>query len=305
MAKINPFLAAVIIAAIAGTATVVGLTYIPNATAQVTNVDAMTDITGQVQTALNNPNLAPSLQRENIKQADSLLFGKPVILETSGVNATIAISQDYNEMADTLKNALLSCSDFNCSDPAIKAEAKELADRITYWQEIKENLEVQTRDTVCDVHNPMTCPQLAKGDEPQAVGPGINVGVDKIWDGWYREIRSPYSINTDYLTAFGPHENIITTGPIGVNECSTIVKEIQGVKAIQRPVQIPIWQEPWTSRANVIGFDTVWVIDFVPAEFVKSLNYCNNGGAVVFDYRIDVIIERELTHFWKFLPGGY
>ena len=191
-----------------------------------------------------------------------------------------------------------------CGDPTVQAEAKELKDRITYWQETKANLEVQTTQTTCDVLDPATCPQLDLGDEPRAVGPGITVGTDQIWDGWYREIRSPYAINTQYLTSFGPHENIISLGPIGAGECSTIVKEIQGVKAIQRAVKIPIWQEPWTSRANIIGFNTVWVVDFIPAEFVKSLNYCNNAGTIDLDYKIDVIIERELTHFWKFLPSG-
>jgi len=103
---------------------------------------------------------------------------------------------------------------------------------------------------------------------------------------------------------FIPHENIISVGPLAAGECSTVIKEIQGIKVIQRPVKIPIWQEPWTSRASIIGFNTVWVVDFIPAEFVKSLNYCNNAGMIDFDYTIDVIIERELTHFWKFLPGG-
>ena len=288
-------------------ASIVGMTSIqeaiPEAKAQMP-VDAMAEITAQVQMALTTTGANGEIQRENIKQAESLVFGKPVILETVGVNATIAISDDYDIMVETLKFALDACTNTMCGDPSVQAEAKELKDRITYWQETKANLEVQTTETTCDVLDPATCPQLDLGDEPRAVGPGITVGTDQIWDGWYREIRSPYAINTQYLTSFGPHENIISLGPIGAGECSTIVKEIQGVKAIQRAVKIPIWQEPWTSRANIIGFNTVWVVDFIPAEFVKSLNYCNNAGTIDFDYKIDVIIERELTHFWKFLPSG-
>ncbi len=276
---------------------------VPKAQGQVP-IDAMRDITTQIDNHLTNIAVAPAVQRENIKQADSLIFGKPIILLTSGAPQTIAISNDYDSMVSTIKLALFSCVNSTCSDPLVQAEAKELLDRVTYWQEIKQNLEVQTADPICDVLNPATCTQLDLGDEPQAVGPGVIVGTDKIWDGWYREIRSPYSVNIDYLTSFGPHENVIALGPMKPNECSTVIKEIQGIKSIQRPVKIPIWQEPWTSRASIIGWQTVWVVDFVPAEFIKSLSYCNTSSGMTFDYRIDVIIERELTHFWKYLPAG-
>ena len=76
------------------------------------------------------------------------------------------------------------------------------------------------------------------------------------------------------------------------------------IKSILRPAKIPIYQEPWTSRAQIIGENIVWVIDFVPAEFVKNLNYCNVNGEIVFDYDTNVIIERELLHFWNYLPRG-
>jgi hypothetical protein len=288
---------------------------IPQAEAQVP-VDAMTEITNQVVIQLTTSTGNRELNLENIRQAESLVFGKPVILRTTGVPDTITISADYDVMASNLKGALLSCAGGICFDGQVQAEAKELADRITYWQETKANLEFQTDDTTCDVLDPATCPQLNLGDEPQAFGPGISVGIDKIWDGWYREVRSPYAVVEPFPpypgtngpfpsnAKFLPNENIISVGPLAPGECSTVIKEIQGIKAIQRPVIIPIWQEPWTSRASIIGFNTVWVVDFIPAEFVKSLIYCNNAGMIDFDYKIDVIIERELTHFWKFLPAG-
>jgi hypothetical protein len=288
---------------------------IPKVEAQVP-VDAMTEITNQVVTTLTTGTGGNrELNLENIRQAESLVFGKPVILVTNSVPDTWNISADYDFMTSSLKGALLSCASGSCVDGMVQAEAKELADRITYWQETKHNLEQQTMNAACDVNNPATCPQLNLGDEPQAIGPGISVGIDKIWDGWYREVRSPYAIvepfpsypGTNTFPANGkflPSENIITVGPLAIDECSTVIKEIQGVKAIQRAVKIPIWQEPWTSRASIIGFNTVWVVDFIPAEFVKSLNYCNHAGVIDFDYTIDVIIERELTHFWKFLPAG-
>lgn len=267
-------------------------------------VDAMTEITFQIQQQLTSPTVSPEVQRENIKQAEGLIFGKPVIFVTNEVPETIEISHNYDIMTETLKQATLACVDGGCGDPRVQAEAKELADRITYWQETKATIEFHTTTATCDVNNPVTCVQLDRGDEPQVVGPGINVGTDKIWNGWHREIRSPYSITADYAPAFSPNENIIALDAMAPGECSTIVKEIQGVKSILRPVIIPIWQEPWESRAQIIGYQTIWVVDFVPAEFVKSLNYCNDAGTITFDYDINVIIERELLHFWKFLPAG-
>lgn len=291
-----------VIAVVATMGIVVIQEQIPKAEAQVTQ-DAMITITNQVVEGLTQGTDA-LVQRENINQAESLIYGKPVILQTNGVPDTVIISQDYDVMVEELNDGLRECADGTCEDALVAAQAKELYDRNVYWQEIKQVLEAQTTEPNCDANDPATCPLLNQGDEPQATGNGINVGVDAIWDGWYREVRSPYVTQTFYPNGFTPEETVITTGEIKKDHCVVIVKEVQGQKSIMRPVQIPIWQEPWTSRATIIGFTTVWVVDFIPAEFVKNLNYCNSAGNIVFDYEINVIIERELTHFWKYLPAG-
>lgn len=300
--KIKTFSALIAVIAVLSTVSLVAITeYAPKAEAQVTG-DAMTTITNQIVQNLSGT-AADEVKRENIFQAESLIYGKPVILQTNGVPDTVIISQDYDAMVFQLNDALLLCAEGQCGNE-VAAQAKELYDRNVYWQEIKQVLETQTTQTTCDANNPATCELLDQADEPQAIGPGVNVGTDKIWDGWYREVRSPYVTQTFYPHGFAQEENIITTDTLKKNECTVIVKEIQGQKSIMRPVQIPIWQEPWTSRATIIGFTTVWVVDFIPAEFVKNLNFCNVDGVITFDYDINVIIERELTHFWKYLPAG-
>lgn len=282
-----------------------GTTTIHYATAQTdSTTDSMKEITEQIINNLTSKTSSGTVQLENIRQAESMVFGKPVILDTPQVNQTISISDDYDVMVQVIKGALLSCASDTCSDETTQAEAKRLADTIIYWQEIKENLEVQTNDKACDVNDPATCRQLDLGDEPQAFTDGITVGTDNIWDGWYREIRSPFYPQIAQQVSSGSVENIITVGPMAKDECSTVIKEIQGIKSIQRPVKIPIWQEPWTSRAQIIGYNTIWVVDFVPAEFIKNLNYCNVNGSISFDYDIHVIIERQLLHFWKYFPAG-
>lgn len=270
--------------------------------AQAVPFDSMTAITTQISTNLANPAVPAQVQQENINQAEHLLYGRPVILQTNNVTNTITISQEYDTMMTTINTALDACVTGGCTDPTVAANAKNLLDTNYNMMEIKGNLEIQTADVNCNATQPATtCPLLAQGDEPQGPGTFTTVGTDKIWTGFYREIRSPFFQHAQFTT---PQENIIVPSAIANGECSVVVKEIQGIKSIVRPIQIPIWQEPWTSRAQIIGFNTVWVIDFIPAEFVKSLKYCNVNGSVVFDYDINVIVERELTHFWKFLDKG-
>ncbi len=278
------------------------------------HIDAMDEIKDQIDDNIGQPNSATSeVQAENIAQAEHLIFGKPVILDTNGVTATQTISTDYDTMVTDLKDSLLDCASGSCDDSIVQAQAKELADRTTYWQEIKATLEDQTRDINCDPSVPTSCVQLDKPDEYTIAGTLKTIGTDAIWDGWHREIRGPYfplhgHASWNYaappIPVF-PDEAIIATGPLGLNECSTVIKEIQGIKSIMRPIQIPIWQEPWASRASIIGTETVWVVEWVPAEFIKNLNYCNNEGSINFSYDINVIIERELLHFWNYIPGGY
>ena len=267
------------------------------------SVDSMSQITAQITSQLVDPVIEPEVKMENIEQAKHLIFGKPVILQTYNVLETQQISDEYDTMVESIRTTLFACAAVTCNDPTVKAAAKELADRTTYWLEIKNTLEVQT--SICSAEIPQACNPLNRGDEPNNGNSMFTVGTDKIWDGWYREIRSPYTPVVTHPNGFTPEENIIVPpGPIGDGECSTVVKEIQGIKSILRPVKIPIWQEPWTSRAQIIGESPIWVIDFVPAEFVKNLNYCNVNGEIVFDYDINVIIERELLHFWNYLPRG-
>lgn len=272
---------------------------VPKAEGQIV-VDAMSEITTQIQSNLAT-SMPADVQRENIRQVEHLVFGKPVILDTPTTPQTLVISDNYDTMVSMLKSALIQCSQGSCSDSVVASEAKELADRITYWQETKMNLEFQTNITTCNVNNPTTCTQLNLGDEPNIAGTSTTVAHDLIWDGWHREIRSPYFQYAPYIT---PQENIIVPSAIANGECAVVIKEIQGIKSIVRPTVIPIWQEPWTSRATIIGYNAIWVVDFVPAEFVKNLNYCNINGQISFDYNINVIVERQLTHFWKFLPIG-
>ena len=65
--------------------------------------------------------------------------------------------------------------------------------------------------------------------------------------------------------------------------------------------QIPIWAEPWTSRARIIGYRTIYVLEFVPTEWIKTIAFFNVGGRIDTQVTTTVVLERELLHFWRFL----
>jgi hypothetical protein len=112
-------------------------------------------------------------------------------------------------------------------------------------------------------------------------------------------VRSPFYIGA--ATSNIIQEQVIVPDAIGEGDCVVVLKEIQGVKAVVRRKLIPIWVEPWFARARIVGYRVVWVWEFIPAEFLKTISYCNAGGSVVQDVNIRVVIERQLLHFWSFL----
>lgn len=263
-------------------------------------VDARGQITSQVVSQLLDIEVEPEVKMHNINEAKHLIFGKPVILDTQEVSESIEISDQYNVMTESIRTALFACASVTCNDPTVKATAQELADRVTYWLDVKSSLEEQTMQRNCSVALPQTCEVLNQADEQRIMLSSKTIGEDKIWDGWYREIRSPYYpvMGDQYAYA----ENSSTSPSIGTGECSTVVKEIQGIQSILRPSDIPIWQEPLSSRAQIIGDSKVWIVEFVPSTFVTNFNYCNVNGEIEFDYDENVIIQRELLHFWNNNP---
>ena len=136
------------------------------------------------------------------------------------------------------------------------------------------------------------CGQLQADDEAGVV-------VDDIVPGFSKSVRGPFFVAEPSEDI---QEQVIVPGGMAPGSCSVVLKEIQGVRAVIRPVLIPIWVEPWFARATIVGFQTVWVWEFIPAEFLKTITHCNQGGVIVSDVQIQTVLERELLQFWSF-PG--
>jgi len=82
-------------------------------------------------------------------------------------------------------------------------------------------------------------------------------------------------------------------------EYTAILKETQGVQVVVRKTVIPIWVEPWYERAQIVGFQTVWVWEFVPAEFLKTISLCNSGGQIVQSVNMETVRDRSLMNMWS------
>ena len=120
-----------------------------------------------------------------------------------------------------------------------------------------------------------------------------------------RLVGSPFPFFAPGFRFDGGHEETIVTEALADGEMAVVLKEIRGVVAQVRPIQVPIWREPWFSRRAIIGYRTIWVWEFLPAEFIKTISMTNNGGTLSTNIQQHVVIDRGLVHFWRFFPGPH
>ena len=195
-----------------------------------------------------------------------------------------AIDQAIQALNDHLNNPLIP----NTEDTS--EAAWEARNFLQVFQEAATVIAQQTAG--CDPVNPVGpgCGLLQAQDEGGAI-------VDDVFPGFSAQARSPFFVGAPSRTI---QEQVIVPGVVADGECSVVLKEIQGIKTVIRPVLIPIWVEPWFARATIVGFKTVWVWEFVPAEFLKTISFCNSAGSVSMDVDIVTVLERQLLSFWSY-----
>jgi len=244
-------------------------------------------------TTLTDPNGEEGLQQQAVDQAMEALFtSNLVILPTAGTPLEDMGVAEHEQMLQDAINALnVHITDPILGTPNTKDPAWEARNFLQLMQEALQVVGQQTDQ--CDPANLRDpgCQQLLADDEG-------GVDIDNVFPGFSRQVRSPFFIGAQSDRI---QEEVIVPDVIGIDECAIVLKEIQGVKAVVRKKLIPIWVEPWFARATIVGFQEVWVWEFVPAEFLKTISYCNVGGAVVQNVDTTVVLERELLHFWSYL----
>jgi hypothetical protein len=247
----------------------------------------------QALQTLTDPNHEEQTHLQAVDQVMEVLFmSNLVVLPTANVPETLPPVQQHEQaILDAINGLTAHINPPGPGGPASKEAAWEARNFLQVFSEAAAVIgEVTNTCDPEDIRGP-GCVLLLADDEG-------GTDVDGIFPGFNRAIRSPFFLGETDSTI---QEQVIVPDAIPLDACVVVVKEIQGVKAVVRKVLIPIWVEPWYARAAIVGYKTVWVWEWVPAEFIKSISYCNNGGSLVQDVEIVTILERELMHFWSFL----
>jgi hypothetical protein len=271
-------------------------------------LDVMQQKLNDAINTLLTPGTPPQVQMAAIDQGqEAKWLSNLAVLETANVPETIPMSQGRRQMTAQWIAALNTfINDGATGSPEAQAYAYDARNFEQVVDETLAVIENQTRQPNC-APNPngpnlpanfaTVCPILTADDEGA-------IQIDTVLPSFFwREPRGPFFWGVPGHGYLGSaiQEQVIVPEGLDVNECAVVLKEIQGVKAIVTWRLIPIWVEPWFARATIVGFRWVWCYEFVPAEFLKTISYCNMGGGNVV-MRVDtrIVIERQLMHFWGF-----
>ena len=262
--------------------------------------------------ALNRPNRDTAAYEQAIQDVfDALFPGNLVILPTPNEgNPSDTLTQqafaDFQNALDQAIDALgQHAAQSGLGTPESEAPAMEARDMLLLMAEVVQ--EVGHLTGQCD---PATafgngCAALQTNDDNFGeIDPtGIpNTGVGGLGA---RFVGSPFPFFAPGFRFDGGHEETIVTEALADGEMAVVLKEIRGVVAQVRPIRVPIWREPWASRRAIIGYRTVWVWEFLPAEFIKTISMTNNGGTLTTGIQQRVVIDRGLVNFWGFFGGHH
>ncbi len=96
-----------------------------------------------------------------------------------------------------------------------------------------------------------------------------------------------------------PMEDVIVTDPIPLRACVSITKEKKGIVPVVVTTKVPIWVKPLFGDRSIVGETYVWVLWWVPAEFIKTITYCNpTGSGITQTITQKLILEWAQGHLW-------
>lgn len=104
----------------------------------------------------------------------------------------------------------------------------------------------------------------------------------------------------------GWNEDVLISDPIADGECVVVFKETRGLMLRLHYDRVIKVNDPWVStfglpRGTLIP---VWTLEWVPSEYVKEWNLCNNGGKINKTVSKRVVQDIPLKYFWKYYGTG-
>jgi len=128
--------------------------------------------------------------------------------------------------------------------------------------------------------------QAGQLDLAQAVHPGYSV-----------KLRSPFV--PGWTNRWD--EDVQVTEPIANGECAVVFKETKGLMLRLYYDRVITVSDPWATPQLPRGTKIpVWRMEWVPSEYVKTFNLCNQGGRVVKTVAQQVVQDVPLKYFWRF-----
>lgn len=98
-------------------------------------------------------------------------------------------------------------------------------------------------------------------------------------------------------------EDVRVTEPINPGQCVVVFKETRGLMLRLTLIRMDVVKDPWATPMLARGTRIpVWALQWVPAEYVKEWNICNERGRIVKSVTQRVKQDIPLHYFWRYFP---
>jgi len=149
------------------------------------------------------------------------------------------------------------------------------------------------------------CKLFLQTDEIGSVLDEVLMEMETPMTRYFREIRSPlFAIQSSPLSLKTKNWQ---TGTLGSGDCTAIVKEVPGLKAVFRVATISMWNFPWLASSPILGKQT-FVFEWVPAQYIKTISLCNvlnpttQSHEMIQTVNTETVLHRGLLHLWNLMP---
>ena len=90
--------------------------------------------------------------------------------------------------------------------------------------------------------------------------------------------------------------------PIPSGACVVVFKETRGLMLRLHFDRIIIVNDPWVNTFGVPRGTKIpiWTLEWVPSEYVKEWNICNDNGTINTTVSKRVVQDIPLKYFWRF-----
>ncbi len=122
--------------------------------------------------------------------------------------------------------------------------------------------------------------------------------AEKLKPGFRLKLRSPF---VPWNTVHGWKEDVVVTDPIPPKSCVAVFKETRGLMLRLHLVRIDVVRDPWATPMLARGATVpVWALEWVPSQYGKTWNICNDGTKLNTTVSQRVKQDVPLLYFWRY-----